>query len=150
MKPLEVSRPDNLARHELQPRTDTEEEKERSMEAELMRFSGPARFLCTIKEETMEDLESDDVKCRDDSKGRMETPFLTPIASPLYFTPPLTPVFGLTDCKCSSSWMVSSFTSKETPWQRSTAECRPMAEAMAYREALSWLKDNVVDSVWLE
>nr|GMD02008.1 Optomotor-blind protein [Ipomoea batatas] len=74
MKPLEVSRPDNLVRHEPQPRTDTEEEEE---EAELMRLSGPARFLCTIKEETMEDLESDDGR-----KGRMETP---------YFTPPLTP-----------------------------------------------------------
>ncbi|XP_019151040.1 PREDICTED: uncharacterized protein LOC109147838 [Ipomoea nil] len=91
--PLEVSRPpDNLVRHEPQPRTDDteeeeEEEEERSMEAELMMLSGPARFLCTIKEETMEDLESDD------GKGRiMETPFLTPIASPPYFTPPLTPV----------------------------------------------------------
>nr|GMC92796.1 Optomotor-blind protein [Ipomoea batatas] len=72
--PLEVSRPDNLVRHEPQPRTDTEEEEE---EAELMRLSGPARFLCTIKEETMEDLESDDGR-----KWRMETP---------YFTPPLTP-----------------------------------------------------------
>ncbi|GMI90301.1 hypothetical protein like AT2G39560 [Hibiscus trionum] len=37
-------------------------------------------FLFTIIEETMEDLES------------LETPYLTPFASPPFFTPPLTPI----------------------------------------------------------
>lgn len=81
---------------------------EESMEAELLRLSGPPRFLFTIKEETKEDLESsEDGKSRSgESKSRkgsrtrslsdvlqaMDTPFLTPIASPPYFTPPLTPI----------------------------------------------------------
>ncbi|KAL6980520.1 hypothetical protein U1Q18_022160 [Sarracenia purpurea var. burkii] len=78
----------------------------------LENLSGPPRFLFSIKEETKEDLESEDGKSRggggDDDKSRkgsrcrslstdqllltlVETPFLTPIASPPYFTPPLTP-----------------------------------------------------------
>ncbi|PPE02227.1 hypothetical protein GOBAR_DD00754 [Gossypium barbadense] len=40
----------------------------------------PPRFLFTITEETMEDLES------------FETPYLTPFSSPPFFTPPLTPI----------------------------------------------------------
>ncbi|KAH1064325.1 hypothetical protein J1N35_029312 [Gossypium stocksii] len=40
----------------------------------------PPRFLFTIIEETMEDLES------------FETPYLTPFASPPFLTPPLTPI----------------------------------------------------------
>lgn len=40
----------------------------------------PPRFLFTIIEETMEDLES------------LETPYLTPFASPPFLTPPLTPI----------------------------------------------------------
>lgn len=74
---------------------------------ELMRLqnmAGPTRFLFTIKEETKEDMESEDGKSKDRSrKGSrsrslsdlfqvVETPYLTPIASPPYFTPPLTPV----------------------------------------------------------
>lgn len=77
-------------------------------ETELMRLqnpSGPARFLFTIIEETMEDLESEDGRSRGDksrkgSRNRslsdliltVETPYLTPLASPPFFTPPLTPV----------------------------------------------------------
>ncbi|KAA8534225.1 hypothetical protein F0562_031582 [Nyssa sinensis] len=77
-------------------------------ETELMRLqnlSGPPRFLFTIKEETKEDLESEDGRSRGDksrkgSRNRslsdllltVETPFLTPLASPPYFTPPLTPM----------------------------------------------------------
>lgn len=60
------------------------------------------RFLFTITEETREDLESEDgiFKNRKHSTSRsnlsdllqiLETPFLTPLASPPYFTPPLTP-----------------------------------------------------------
>lgn len=81
---------------------------EDSMEAELMRLhnlSGPPRFLFTIIEETKEDLESEDSKSRGDIKSRkgsrskslsdllltVETPYLTPLASPSFFTPPLTP-----------------------------------------------------------
>ncbi|KAJ4719857.1 Transmembrane protein [Melia azedarach] len=80
-----------------------------SMETELMRLhnlSGPPRFLFTIIEETKEDLESEDAKSRCDNKSRkgsrsrslsdllltVETPYLTPLASPPFFTPPLTPM----------------------------------------------------------
>ncbi|PSS33361.1 Optomotor-blind protein [Actinidia chinensis var. chinensis] len=66
----------------------------------LQDLSGPPRFLFTIKEETKEDLESQDGRSRKGSRNRslsdmvltVETPFLTPIASPPYFTPPLTPM----------------------------------------------------------
>jgi hypothetical protein len=80
---------------------------EDSMESEFMRLqdlSGPPRFLFTIIEETKEDLESEDGKSRGDksekdSRSRslsdllptVETPYLTPLASP-FFTPPLTPM----------------------------------------------------------
>ncbi|KAK3206234.1 hypothetical protein Dsin_020280 [Dipteronia sinensis] len=67
--------------------------------AELMRLhnlAGPPRFLFTIKEETKEDLESDDGKSRCDNRSRkgsrtgslsdfivtVDSPFLTPLASP--------------------------------------------------------------------
>lgn len=73
--------------------------EEEEMEAELMRLhnlSGPPRILFTIKEETKEDLESQ--ISRKSSRGRSlsdvfttETPFLTPLSSPPFFTPPLTP-----------------------------------------------------------
>lgn len=82
---------------------------EEGMEAELMRLhslSGPPRFLFTIKEETKEDLESEDGRSRGgrsrkSSRGRSlsdvllaaETPpFSTPLSSPPFFTPPLTPL----------------------------------------------------------
>ncbi|GKU91920.1 hypothetical protein SLEP1_g5725 [Rubroshorea leprosula] len=75
---------------------------EDSLETELNRLHclGPPRFLFTIIEETKEDLESEDGKSRKGSRGRslsdfiltMETPYLTPIASPPFFTPPLTPM----------------------------------------------------------
>lgn len=55
---------------------------------------GHPRFLFTIVEESKEDLESEDGKCGKDSRGRslgdlldVETPYLTPIASPHFFTP---------------------------------------------------------------
>lgn len=78
---------------------------EEGMEAEFMRLqnpSGPPRFLFTIVEETKEDLESDDGKSNKSRKGSrtrslsdllvtVETPYLTPLASPPFFTPPLTP-----------------------------------------------------------
>ncbi|XVF23874.1 hypothetical protein REPUB_Repub13aG0077000 [Reevesia pubescens] len=76
---------------------------------ELMRLnslSGPPRFLFTIIEETKEDLESEEAKSKCDNKSRVgsrgrslsdllltvETPYLTPLASPPFFTPPLTPL----------------------------------------------------------
>ncbi|KAG6670068.1 hypothetical protein I3843_01G276600 [Carya illinoinensis] len=78
------------------------------METEFMRLqnlSGPPRFLFTIIEETKEDLESDDGKPRGDKSGKgsrsrslsdlllpSETPYLTPLASPSFFTPPVTPM----------------------------------------------------------
>ncbi|XP_072976745.1 uncharacterized protein [Typha angustifolia] len=82
---------------------------EESVDAELMRLhslSGPPRFLFTIKEETKEDLESEDGRSRGGrsrkgSRGRSlsdllhcaETPFLTPLSSPPLYTPqPLTPM----------------------------------------------------------
>lgn len=74
-----------------------------SVETELLRLqnlAGPPRFLFTIKEETKEDLDSEDKSRKGSSRGRslsdlvltVETPFLTPLASPPYFTPPLTPM----------------------------------------------------------
>ncbi|XP_058109711.1 uncharacterized protein LOC131252933 [Magnolia sinica] len=82
---------------------------EDGLDTELMRLHnqhGPPRFLFTIKEETKEDLESDDGKSKGDNKSRkgsrgkslsdlllaVETPFLTPLSSPPFFTPPLTPM----------------------------------------------------------
>lgn len=74
--------------------------EETSIDAELMRLhslSGPPRFLFTIKEETKEELESEDGRSRKSvSTGRSlsellatttETPYLTPISSPPFFTP---------------------------------------------------------------
>ncbi|KAK7273036.1 hypothetical protein RIF29_14082 [Crotalaria pallida] len=79
-----------------------EENGNNGLDAEYMRqhdLSGPPRFLFTIVEESKEDLESEDGKCRKDSRGRslgdllvVETPFLTPNASPSFFTPPFTPI----------------------------------------------------------
>ncbi|KAL1323103.1 hypothetical protein HN51_068134 [Arachis hypogaea] len=71
-------------------------------DAEYMRqqeLLGPPRFLFTIVEESKEDLESDDGKSKGKgSRGRslgdllvVETPYLTPNASPSFFTPPFTP-----------------------------------------------------------
>ncbi|EXC20159.1 hypothetical protein L484_011403 [Morus notabilis] len=70
----------------------------------LQNCSGPPRFLFTIVEETKEDLESEDGKSHNNkskkgSRSRslsdllvtLETPYLTPLASPPFFTPPLTP-----------------------------------------------------------
>ncbi|OMO58951.1 hypothetical protein CCACVL1_25225 [Corchorus capsularis] len=77
--------------------------------------SGPPRFLFTIIEETKEDLESEeakskcDIKSRVGSRGRslsdllltVETPYLTPLASPPFFTPPLTPMEVSSGCNYS-------------------------------------------------
>ncbi|KAL3579176.1 hypothetical protein D5086_020680 [Populus alba] len=82
-----------------------------NMDTELMRLhslSGPPRFLFTIVEETKEDLESEDGRSRADNKSAkgsrsrslsdllltVETPYLTPLASPPFFTPPLTPSYN--------------------------------------------------------
>ncbi|CAK9181491.1 unnamed protein product [Ilex paraguariensis] len=81
---------------------------EDTLDSELMRLhnlQGPPRFLFTIKEETKEDLESEDGKSRGDRSRKgsrskslsdliltVDTPYLTPLASPPYFTPPLTPM----------------------------------------------------------
>ncbi|XWS07769.1 hypothetical protein CRYUN_Cryun41cG0019200 [Craigia yunnanensis] len=88
---------------------DHHHQDDHGMESELMRLhslSGPARFLFTIIEETKEDLESEEAKSKSDNKSRagsrgrslsdllltVETPYLTPLASPPFFTPPLTPM----------------------------------------------------------
>ena len=81
-----------------------------NVETELMRLhslSGPPRFLFTIAEETKEDLESEEGRSRGDNKSAkgsrsrslsdlltVETPYLTPLASPPFFTPPLTPSYN--------------------------------------------------------
>ncbi|KAL5986183.1 hypothetical protein ACLOJK_028177 [Asimina triloba] len=79
------------------------------VDAEIMRLQGmcgPPRFLFTIKEETKEDMESDDGRSKGDCRSKkgsrsrslsdvllpVETPFLTPLSSPPFLTPPLTPV----------------------------------------------------------
>ncbi|OMO67731.1 hypothetical protein CCACVL1_20349 [Corchorus capsularis] len=72
---------------------------EEGVESELMRLhnlAGPPRFLFTIKEETKEDLESEDGRSRKGSRTRslsdliltVDTPFRSPLASP----PPLNPL----------------------------------------------------------
>ncbi|XP_015074892.1 uncharacterized protein LOC107018823 [Solanum pennellii] len=73
-----------------------------TMDDEFMGLCGPPRFLFTIKEETKEDLESEDGKSKSRKGSRtrslsdlclnVETPFLTPLASPSCFTPPLSPI----------------------------------------------------------
>lgn len=79
---------------------------EEGVESELMRLhnlAGPPRFLFTIKEETKEDLESEDGKSRGSRKGSrtrslsdlilsVDTPFLTPLASPRLKSSPLDPL----------------------------------------------------------
>lgn len=82
-----------------------------NVETELMRLhslSGPPRFLFTIVEETKEDLESEDGRSRGDPKSAkgsrsrslsdllrtVETPYLTPLSSPPFFTPPVTPSYN--------------------------------------------------------
>ncbi|CAL5343556.1 unnamed protein product [Camellia sinensis] len=86
---------------DLLPNKPFEEEGAETEPMRLQNLSGPPRFLFTIKEETKEDLESEDGKSREGSRSRrslsdllltVETPFLTPLASPPYFTPPLTPM----------------------------------------------------------
>ncbi|KAL3523799.1 hypothetical protein ACH5RR_016633 [Cinchona calisaya] len=86
---------------------------------DMHNFSGPPRFLFTIKEETKEDLEShEDAKSRGERSRKgsrskslsdifhiVETPFLTPVASPPYFTPPLTP---LKSYEAEFNWLRSS------------------------------------------
>lgn len=73
-----------------------------AMDNEFIGLCGPPRFLFTIKEETKEDLESEDGKSKSRRGSRtrslsdlclsVETPFLTPLASPSCFTPPLSPI----------------------------------------------------------
>uniref|UniRef100_A0A803R6F9 Uncharacterized protein n=1 Tax=Cannabis sativa TaxID=3483 RepID=A0A803R6F9_CANSA len=81
---------------------------EEGVESELMRLhnlAGPPRFLFTIKEETKEDLESEDAKSRGDRSRKgsrtrslsdlmmgVDTPFLTPLASPRLKSSPLNPL----------------------------------------------------------
>ncbi|KAF6137747.1 hypothetical protein GIB67_040455 [Kingdonia uniflora] len=72
-------------------------EEDASIERELMRLhglSGPTRLLFTIKEETKEDLESEDgrsithkSKCLNDFLVAVDTPFLTPMPSPIPLSP---------------------------------------------------------------
>ncbi|KAF5744618.1 hypothetical protein HS088_TW07G00193 [Tripterygium wilfordii] len=67
----------------------------------LHNLAGPPRFLFTIKEETKEDLESEDGKSRGDCKSRkssrtrslsdlilaVDTPYVSPLASPPFKAP---------------------------------------------------------------
>ncbi|GJN05184.1 hypothetical protein PR202_ga22792 [Eleusine coracana subsp. coracana] len=68
---------------------DDDDDDDETVEAQLMRLSslvGPTRLLFTIKEETKEDLESEDGRSRSRSLGELlhcpGTPFLTPATSP--------------------------------------------------------------------
>lgn len=110
---------------------------EETMEAELMRLhslSGPPRFLFTIKEETKEDLESEDGRSRGGrsrkgSRGKSlsdllvsaETPFLTPLSSPPFFTPPLTPL----DCYSQHGFNPLFESSKEDDFNRTRSSPPP-------------------------
>ncbi|KAD2805115.1 hypothetical protein R6Q59_029590 [Mikania micrantha] len=66
-----------------------------SEELRVQNLFVPPRFLFTITEETKEDLESEDASKRGSRRMSdvisLDTPFFTPLASPPYFTPPITP-----------------------------------------------------------
>ncbi|XAR72027.1 hypothetical protein NMG60_11018516 [Bertholletia excelsa] len=95
-------------------------------ELRLQNLSGPPRFLFTIKEETKEDLESEDLeksrsrRSLNDLLLTIETPFLTPLASPQYFTPPLTPVYSYNNYKHGSNPLFESATDAEFNRMRSS------------------------------
>ncbi|KMT17478.1 hypothetical protein BVRB_2g037610 [Beta vulgaris subsp. vulgaris] len=65
-------------------------------------MTGPPRFLFTIREETKEELESEDGKSRKGKSRSLNdflknvennnTPYVTPISSPQFVTPPITPM----------------------------------------------------------
>nr|XP_017234924.1 PREDICTED: uncharacterized protein LOC108208859 isoform X1 [Daucus carota subsp. sativus] len=96
--PISIKRPTNGLDQDLQMLKNYNGEE--GIESELMRLHnlcGPPRFLFTIKEETKEDLESEDGRSRGEisfsrkgsrskSLGELlacvETPYLTPLASP--------------------------------------------------------------------
>uniref|UniRef100_A0A7N0TLD5 Uncharacterized protein n=1 Tax=Kalanchoe fedtschenkoi TaxID=63787 RepID=A0A7N0TLD5_KALFE len=67
-------------------------------------ISGPPGILFTIKEETREELESEDGRLSERSSSdlmvhsvEIETPYLTPVSSPsMFITPPLTPTSAYT------------------------------------------------------
>ncbi|XP_071686995.1 uncharacterized protein [Rutidosis leptorrhynchoides] len=61
--------------------------QDQEYENELEHNDASTRFLFTIKEETKEDLESEDMS----DVIYVDTPFFTPLALPVYFTPPITP-----------------------------------------------------------
>ncbi|KAK7402183.1 hypothetical protein VNO78_14238 [Psophocarpus tetragonolobus] len=101
-----VSRDPESASHESQMELDLLQKSfgEEGVESELMRLhnlAGPPRFLFPIKEETKEDLESEDAKSRGDRSRKgsrtrslsdimltIDTPFLTPVpSSPLPLDP---------------------------------------------------------------
>ncbi|KAL4575102.1 hypothetical protein LXL04_021943 [Taraxacum kok-saghyz] len=73
--------------------------EEHDVDSDITSFqnlSVPPRFLFTIKEETIEDLESESMSKRGSRRSlsdvvSLETPFFTPLASPPYVTPPVTP-----------------------------------------------------------
>ncbi|XP_009384831.2 uncharacterized protein LOC135627094 [Musa acuminata AAA Group] len=99
--------------------------REDTVEAELMRFHGlpgPPRLLFTIKEESKEDLESEDSMSRGgrSRKGSRrkslndlflssDTPFMTPLPSPPLFSPAPTPF----DCYKQSGFNPLFESSKE-------------------------------------
>ncbi|CAH9103867.1 unnamed protein product [Cuscuta epithymum] len=95
-----------LKPQDLQPEPQAEPQQEShedsGIDSELLRLSGPPRFLFTIREETKEDLESEGGKSRRRRRSLSDVllhqeestpPFFTPTnTSPSYFTPPLSPL----------------------------------------------------------
>ncbi|KAF5733818.1 hypothetical protein HS088_TW16G00259 [Tripterygium wilfordii] len=132
------------------------------METELLglnSLTGPPRFLFTIVEETREDLESEDAKSKSakGSRGRslsdliltVETPYLTPLASPSFFTPPLTPLDS-TSCKGFNPLFFESSTDAEFNRIRSSPPPRfkflQDAEQKLYRQKLMEESEKKVNS----
>lgn len=118
-----------------------EEDDDDELMLKLQNMAGPTRFLFTIKEETKEDMaESEDGKSRNSRKGsrsrslsdlfhiiEMEkTPYLTPMASPPYFTPPLTPVRTNTSSYYFGSSVSEAYEAEFfNSWLRSSSSSSP-------------------------